>query len=474
MAAVTLPSEKDLLCPQCSGIYCVPVLLSCGHNICRICLQKFWEWRGRRECPVCRIVSVPQRPPINLELKIAAEEYQEQKTNRDQVCPLHQEKLTIFCQNDEQLICLVCQMSKRHRIHECYPVEVASLQKKEEISTRLESMRKKLSVLIKTKEQWEDTKIFIQSQACKNEKTIKEEFEKLHGFLWEEEKARVKALRHEEDIRTKVMCDKLKNITDQIEKLFSNISGIEAALRAKDFPFLQDYKKTKKNVIINIQEPECLREILIDSARHLVSLKFEMWRKMASVVACVPFTLDPNTAHPNLALSEELTCVQSSSRQILPDNPERCTAHMSVLGATGFTSGKHSWTVEVGQGKEWYIGVATESIKRKSVVNLNPPEGFWVIGLCSGDCFWAQMSPPVKLVVKQKPARITIKLDFEKGKVVFINTADLTTMHTFNDKFTERIFPYFSPGLNQDGKDSSPLKVCPLKMTVETENAHTQ
>lgn len=179
--------------------------------------------------------------------------------------------------------------------------------------------------------------------------------------------------------------------------------------------------------------------------------------------------MDPNTAQPNLKFSEELTCVQYSTKQLLPDNPERCTSRVSVLGAAGFMSGKHSWTVDVGQGKDWYIGVAQESIKRKRTVFLNPTEGFWVIGLCNGDSFWAQTSPRTKLVLKQKPERITVELDCDKGKVVFINADDLTTIHTFKDRFTEKIFPYFSPGLYEDGKNSRPLKICPLTIKVDVE-----
>lgn len=183
----------------------------------------------------------------------------------------------------------------------------------------------------------------------------------------------------------------------------------------------------------------------------------------------VPITFDPNTAQSNLNFSEELTCVQYSNKQLLPDNPERCTNRLCVLGATGFTSGKHSWTVDVGQGKNWYIGVAQESIKRKTVVFLKPTEGFWVIGLCNGDSFWANTTPPTKLTLKQKPDRITVELDYDKGKVVFINTADMTTIYTFKDRFTERIFPYFSPGLNKDGENSSPLTISPQTITVDVE-----
>ncbi|XP_003967633.1 zinc-binding protein A33-like [Takifugu rubripes] len=462
--------EDDLLCPQCSDIYCLPVLLQCGHNICKVCLHKFWELKACRECPVCRAISIPERPPINLALKIAAEEYQGQRTSRDQgICLLHEHKLTIFCQNDEEPICLVCQTSKRHKVHECCPVVEASRQKKKEMAALLETLKKQLRKLNKTKEEWEETRTYIQNQAAENEEAIREEFDKLHKFLVEEERHRLKVLRQEEEVKKQVMSEKLKTLTEEIQNLSANVGDIEMALKEKDLPFLMGYKQTKKRAKCNIHEPECIRDILINSAKHLGSLKFGVWNKMATHVKCVPFVLDPNTAQSNLEFSEELTRVQYCRKRLLPDNPERCTSRVCVLGATGFTSGKHSWTVDVGQGQDWYIGAAGESIKRKNAVFLNPTEGFWVIGLCNGDTFWAQTSPRVKLVLKQKPGRITVKLDFDKGKVVFINAEDSTTIHTFNDRFVEKIYPYFSPGLYKDGKSSSPLTVCPRKITVNVE-----
>ncbi|XP_034443516.1 E3 ubiquitin-protein ligase TRIM39-like isoform X2 [Hippoglossus hippoglossus] len=470
MAAADLLYEEDLFCPQCSEIYCVPVRLKCGHNVCRVCLYKFWEWKGCRECPVCLTVCVPGRPPVNLALKIAADEYQLRRSSGDQdVCGLHNEKLTLFCQNDEEPVCLLCQMSKEHKVHECCSLEEAAKQKKTEISTMLESIRKKLKTLNKTEEQWRETKTYIQTQALQNEKAIKEEFQKLHQLLWEEEKTRLKLLKQEEEVRTQVMCEKLENIKDQIRGVASIISDIEGALRREDLKFLKDYKKTKKRVKCNIREPECIRDILINSAKHLGSLKFAVCKSMAKIVQYVPITLDPNTAHSNLELSEELTCVQYSRRQLLPDNPERCTSRLCVLGAAGLTSGKHTWTVQVDQSKEWYIGVVRESVQRKSTVFLNPAEGFWVIGLCNGDGFWAQTSPPTKLVLKQRPERITVVLDCDKGKVVFINAADLTTIHTFRDRFTEKIFPYVSTGLYEDDKICSRLTICPLTITLNVE-----
>ncbi|XP_004070033.1 zinc-binding protein A33-like isoform X2 [Oryzias latipes] len=469
MAARAIISE-DLHCPQCSDIYCLPLLLACGHNVCNHCLKKFWEMKGCRLCPVCGSESPSARPPINLQLKIAADQQKAQNLYvKHGDCLIHNEPLKVFCNNDQEPICLICQISMQHKVHQCCPVEEAAQQKKIEISAILDSLRKTLKSLYNKKQQMEETKAYIQAQSAQVEEEIKNEFRILHQFLWDEETNQLKALKQEEDTKVQVMRKKMEDTVKQIQRLSSTISETESALKVRDLPFLLGYKETKKRVKCNIQEPEFIRDILINSAKHLGILKFKIWKKMANTVKYAPVILDPNTAQPNLQLSQGLTSMHYSRKQLLPDNPERCTNRVCVLGATGFTSGLHSWTVELGQVKDWHIGVVRESIKRKSTNCLNPDEGFWVIGLSDGDSLWAESSPRAMLTVKQKPERITVKLDLNKGKVVFINTANSTVIYTFKDKFTEKIYPYFSLGLNEEWKNSSPLTICPLTISVNTE-----
>ena len=174
-------------------------------------------------------------------------------------------------------------------------------------------------------------------------------------------------------------------------------------------------------------------------------------------VPSAPVTLDPNTAHPNLSLSEDLTRVRrSDERQQVPDNPERFDWWGSVLGSEGFSSGRHSWDVEVGD-EGWVVGVVKESISRQGAVDLSPAGGVWGIGLCHGK-YAALTSPPTALTVK--PQRVRVQLDWDRGKVSFSDPRDNTPLYTFKHSFTERMFPFFSPYILQT------LQICPLKVSV--------
>ena len=172
--------------------------------------------------------------------------------------------------------------------------------------------------------------------------------------------------------------------------------------------------------------------------------------------------LDPNTAHPQLILSEDLTSVSvSQERQQLPDNPERVNLDPSVLGSEGFNSGTHCWDVQVPKKADWLLGLLTESAHRKGDVHSRT--GLWYVGHV-GDTYTAG-SPPqpsTLLAVNQQPQRSSVQLDWDKGKVSFSDPDDNTHLHTLRHTFTERVFPYFNTGL-------IPLKILPVKASVTAE-----
>ena len=126
MASKLSPSEDNISCPVCCDVFKDPVLLGCSHSFCKNCLQVLWK-QGSQECPVCRGKSSTENPPCNRALKDLCEAFLQERARSDVLCSLHSEKLKLFCQEDKQPICLVCQTSKKHKGHDCCPIEEAAV-----------------------------------------------------------------------------------------------------------------------------------------------------------------------------------------------------------------------------------------------------------------------------------------------------------------------------------------------------------
>ncbi|KAJ8247239.1 hypothetical protein COCON_G00234360, partial [Conger conger] len=227
--------------------------------------------------------------------------------------------------------------------------------------------------------------------------------------------------------------------------------------KSETLSLFQKYKDTQNRAQCTLGDPEKVSGVLIDVAKHLGNLKFRVWEKMLGTVQYTPVTLDPNTAHPELSLSEDLTSVRYSGKsEQVPDNPERFDWWCWVLGSEGFSSGRHCWDVEVG-GVAWMVGVVRESIGRKGGVALNPAGRVWGIGLIS-EKYTALTSPPTPLTVQRKLQRVRVQLDWDSGEVSFSDPSDNTPLYTFKHSFTERLFPFFCT--------LETLRICPLEVFV--------
>nr|XP_014339868.1 PREDICTED: zinc-binding protein A33-like [Latimeria chalumnae] len=185
---------------------------------------------------------------------------------------------------------------------------------------------------------------------------------------------------------------------------------------------------------------------------------------MLKIINPVTVTLDPSTASPWLTVSEDLTSVKCRSiKEYSTTSPNKFDKGPSVLGSEGFSSGRLSWVVEVGNKMNWNLGVASESANRKGNIVLKPEHGYWTIVLRNEDeysaCTNEERTP---LEPKTRPKKLLVSLDYEAGKVTFYNADDMSHIYTFTDKFTEKIFPYFNPFYYHTTKNSDPLRICLL------------
>ncbi|XP_046885723.1 E3 ubiquitin-protein ligase TRIM35-like isoform X2 [Hypomesus transpacificus] len=422
MASRSYLPKEDLICPVCFEIYKDPVVLTCSHSFCKTCLQDCWsdKFKECRNCPVCRKRFTLAEPPCNLALKNVCETVEEKGsivlTESEVFCSLHNEKLKLFCLKDKEPICLVCQTSRKHRSHTCVPVDEAAQDHREEIQTALKPMEKKLEYLKKIKLTCDKTAGHIKTQANCTECRIKMEFKKLHQFLQQEEDDRISALKTEEKQKSEKINEKIRGINKEIVLLSDTIKAIKEELRAKDVLFLQKFEVTeKKTQVILPDAPYLVSGTLLDVAKHLGNLAFRVWEKMQMMVKHTPVILDPNTAAFSLSLSDDLTSVrQLDSKQQVPDNPERFTEYATVLGSEGFSSGKHSWEVEVGNNPIWTLGVSEESVNRIGELKAGTDYGLFALTQDNGtftgegslrECF--HLSALEKLVILTSPTYIS-------------------------------------------------------------------
>ncbi|XP_074494950.1 zinc-binding protein A33-like [Sebastes fasciatus] len=465
--------ESFLNCHVCSETFRDPVSLSCSHSFCSSCLKKFWEQAENKNCPICKRKSSKDDPGVSFALKELSDSFAERQkagsseTEKEEkkvevVCSKHQEETKLFCKDEERAVCPVCDFSL-HQSHKVVPDEQAVSDLKDQLKSDLESLQDKRDKHKQVEKTYHEVIQHSKKQLLSTERQIRAEFNKLHQFLKEEEESRLAALREEEEQKGKTISREMKMIQEHISSLSDSISAVEEDLQKHNVPFLSSYKatQTRARVQCSLSDPQLVSGALIDVAKHLGNLSFRVWEKMKDKVHFSPVILDPNTAYPILYLSDDLTSVRyGDTDQQLPDNPERNTNYITVLGSEGFSSGKHSWEVEVGDHPVWFLGLAKESADRKEKADVSPEDGIW--------CLFSEKYTDVvgeTVRVKKSLQRIRVQLDYDRGEVSFYDPEDMTHIYTLRDTFTEKLFPWFNIGLAGDAKTAD-IKICQTEISL--------
>uniref|UniRef100_A0A3B3VSC0 Uncharacterized protein n=1 Tax=Poecilia latipinna TaxID=48699 RepID=A0A3B3VSC0_9TELE len=387
----------------------------------------------------------------------------------DRMCLQHDKPLELFCRTDQTCVCLVCSVFD-HKNHEFVPLREESEGKKAELrkmeaevqemiqerQLKIQEIREsvKISKDAADREKAEGVQVFTALMESA-ERGLKELLKEIQDKQETTEKQAEDFIRdlEQEISELKKRSSEVKQLSQDEDPLhlLQSCSSLKAAPPTKTWTEVRVhppyYEGTAVRAVAELQEE-------MKRMKKLMEAEMKRFQQFA-----VDVTLDPDTAHRHLILSEDGKQVKhGDERKKLPDNPERFDQCPCVLGQQSFSSGRFYFEVQVKGKTDWDLGVARESIKRKGTINLSPKNGFWTIWLRNGNEYEALDGPDVHLHLHPGPQKVGVFVDYEEGLVSFYDVDAAALIYSFTGcSFKEKLYPFFSPSLNAGGKNSAPL-----------------
>ncbi|XP_044072398.1 nuclear factor 7, ovary-like [Siniperca chuatsi] len=400
---------------------------------------------------------------------------------RDRVCKKHEKLLDLFCNTDQTYVCQIC-IKKDHKAHHTVPIEDESRDRRAQIgriNAEVEEMihgrLQKISEINQS----------VQLSRGNTEREIDESlqvFNKLLHFVQRGKAELVEVIGAKQRQVESRASGLIMELEQEIDELRQRNAELEQLSHTEDdfyllqsfpafsiLPATKDWSDTYAESAVYVgtvrravRRVACqLEETVKAEVKRLCETECQRAQQWA-----VDVTMDPDTAHPKLVLSENKKQVYHGEAALsLPDNPERFYPGVSVLGKEGFSSGRFYYEVQVKGKTEWDIGVGLESVNRKGENILNPESGYWTLGMRKDKNYWALSNTPICVPLVEKPQRVGVYVDLEWGQVSFYNMDSASHIYSFTGySFNERLFPYFNPRRNHGGVNSAPIIISPVNV----------
>ncbi|XP_016104686.1 E3 ubiquitin-protein ligase TRIM39-like [Sinocyclocheilus grahami] len=394
----------------------------------------------------------------------------------DYICQKHQRPLELFCRDDQTCVCVSC-TEEDHRTHNTVPVEEESQQKKIQLVQTQTDVQQMIQNRMKKIEEIQNS-VELRKRNTKEEKSASVElFTDLIRSIERCQSELLKMMEEQQKAAEKQAEDLIKELQQEITDLKRRNTELEQLSHTDDhlhllqmFSSLYSHVHTKNWTEISIDSDVnvySLKNVLIQLEKTLdgtLNKKFCQSGLKCVQKFAVDVTLDPDTANPYLILSDDGKQVSDGNfKQDVPENPKRFDDCSCILAKQGFSSGRFYYEVQVKGKTGWSLGVARESIKRKGTITLTPENGFWTVILRNENQYTACDNPPVSFSLKVKPEKVGVFVDYEEGLVSFYDVGSSSHIYSLTGQtFTEKLYPYFSPCHNNEGRNSNPLIISPV------------
>ncbi|XP_030599195.1 tripartite motif-containing protein 16-like [Archocentrus centrarchus] len=413
------------------------------------------------------------------------------KRLKENICSHHDEVMKIFCRTDQQCICYLCSMDE-HRGHDTVSAAAERKEKQRELGVSQQDLQQRI------KEKEKDMKVLQQEVEAINQSADKavKDSEKIVTDLIQlivkrssDLKQQIRSKQDKEVSRVRELQEKLQQELNDLRRNHTELGQLSHT--PDHIQFLQSYP-----LLSSVSEPtntlstdthtlryfDDVTVVLSEVREELQDILKERWTKIsltvteADVLLPQPepttraeflqysrrLTLDPNTAHTQLLLSEgNRKATLMREEQLYPDHPDRFSQKQQVLSRESLT-GRCYWEVEV---EETLFPSFTVAVTYKDISRTKLPESefgcnnrSWAV-LNSTEFLHNNISTSISGPLS---SRVGVYLDHRAGILSFYRVSEtsetMRLLHRVQTTFTEPLYA----GLAVYGYGRS-VKLCELK-----------
>ncbi|XP_068090346.1 tripartite motif-containing protein 14 isoform X2 [Hyperolius riggenbachi] len=404
-------------------------------------------------------------------------------------CPEHRNRaVEMFCATCRVCICTLCPLLGTHTGHPVTLLQQEALHKKNLTNRCLEQLDQKRSNVLGNMQHIEQAATELKARTMESKESVASKFTELRLLLDEEEKLAKKFIDDKANMALWAYDGQIESCQDHIKAIDNFTCKVKSIYQQQDaIQLIQDFVASEKEMRTHMTPAEQWHPVPVtfeqienyyssfldtltftfkeplESRLHkdtLSCLRGRSTQKPGSLIKTRSFvdrslflrharspTLDPDTMHPKLRLSEDhLTVHCAWLGKFNSSQPQRFDKLLQVLSRDSYFSGTHYWEVDVHQaGQGWWIGMTYPSIKRKgdsefSRIGWN--SGSWCIKRYDYE-YWAFHKGERKAIRHDNaPEKIGVFLDYESGVLSFFDvTGGMRNLHTFRCRFTEPLYP---------------------------------
>ncbi|XP_026204714.1 zinc-binding protein A33 [Anabas testudineus] len=471
----------ELTCPICLQLFSEPVSLPCGHIYCFDCLQTMGEGLDQHSCPECHTAYQGTKALVrNVKMCSMVETYKAKTEDISSAVGRPDEKVQSHDNPFAQKSDTKCQEEgEESRAKD-------NIQPVSEFTERPSSLDQKQS-RSKPRTEMDEPKFRLGSQVT--ELTLR--LEMAEGVLKKEKEWELEVTTANAQLRENIskLLGQVKDLSQSYnekvaqmieEELGPGEAGIssrvcqaseltkqlrQALLRAESLlteedeaAFSGDLQTLQPHIeelmAKPIGEEEDRVESKVSPARACSKLENmntelkerlgEIQRSLRNTLNPSEVTFDPETAHPNLVLSEDLkTVTYSATKQPYPSSPQRFTSFYQVLSTQSFSEGEHCWEVEL-EGSPWIIGVCySGQVARSGLPSaLESSRYSWCLMWFNNLLTAFEKGHDVPLKRTTVSHRLEIKLSFKTHRLSFYNLSPVsgkTHVYTFKTNLTQPV-----------------------------------